>query len=122
MSSNTGRLGSPLGMFGGWLVVCCGLPLLLAVGIAVGASGLTLGSGVVATTGIALAVWGGRHRRGAVHCELSEPEPQQVTAALCTLSGEPTPPHAAHSPRGLGGKAVSTKLWVPNVSSALVDL
>lgn len=62
-----------VGMLGGVAValgLCCGLPLLLASGIAIGVSGFAVGSGVLIAVGIAVAVWAlRRRRRNAAACE-----------------------------------------------------
>jgi len=52
-----------LGLLGVGMAVCCGLPILLGAGVAVGAAGLALGSGAVIAAGAALAVWGWRRRQ-----------------------------------------------------------
>lgn len=80
MSGNRETPGGLLGLLGVGMVVCCGLPFLLAGGIAVGAAGLALGSGVVVAAGVALALWGWRRRQGDGHCDLPEPDPQRVDA------------------------------------------
>jgi len=49
------------------MVVCCGLPVLLGAGFAIGAAGLALGSGLVVAAGIALVLWGWRRRQTAQH-------------------------------------------------------
>lgn len=56
------------------MAVCCSLPLLLGVGIAVGAAGLVLGSGLVVALGVAAAVWGWRRRQTADHGGAPVPE------------------------------------------------
>lgn len=70
MSDNRESTGGLFGLLGVGMVVCCGLPILLAGGIAVGVAGLALGSGVVVAAGIALGVWGWRRRQNAQHCDL----------------------------------------------------
>ncbi len=53
------------------LAVCCGLPILLGTGIAIGAAGVVLGSAVVIAVGAVLAAWGWRRlqqRRGGKFC------------------------------------------------------
>ncbi len=59
-----------IGMLGVGMFVCCGLPILLTGGIAIGAAGIAAGSGLVVAVGIALAVWGWRRRQRADHCDL----------------------------------------------------
>lgn len=51
-----------MGLLAVGMIACCGLPLLLGAGVAVGFSGLALGSGLVVAAGVALGVWGW-HRR-----------------------------------------------------------
>ncbi len=67
------RLGGLLGVLGVSMAVCCGLPVLLGAGIAVGAAGLALGSGVVVAVGALLAVWAWRRPRAARDDELPRP-------------------------------------------------
>jgi Flp pilus assembly protein TadB len=63
--SSAGLLGVAVAAVG----VCCGLPLLLGAGVAVGAISAVLGSAVVVAAGSAAAVWGWRrHRRRAAAC------------------------------------------------------
>jgi len=51
------------------LSLCCGIPILLGTGVLVGAAGLAVGSFIVVTAGIAVALWGlGRRRNKA--CEI----------------------------------------------------
>jgi len=69
MSSDR-KFGGLVGLFGVSMAVCCGIPLLLGAGIAVGAAGLALGSGLVVAAGAVLGVWGWRRRRGARDCEV----------------------------------------------------
>jgi hypothetical protein len=72
-----------LGLAGVGMALCCGLPVLLAGGIAIGAAGVALGSGLVVAAGVALAVWGWRRRRSA-HCELPSADPDRVEATDTT--------------------------------------
>lgn len=51
-----------LGLLGVGMAVCCGLPLLLGAGIAIGAAGLALGSGLIVALGAVAAIWGWRRR------------------------------------------------------------
>lgn len=67
--SNDRKFGGLVGLLGVSMAVCCGLPVLLGAGIAVGAAGLALGSGLVVAAGALLGVWGWRRRRGARVCE-----------------------------------------------------
>ncbi len=67
---NDSRYGWLVGVLGVSMVVCCGLPVLLGAGIAVGAAGLALGSGLVVVAGALLGVWGWRRHRAARDCEL----------------------------------------------------
>jgi len=60
-------------LLGVGIAVCCGLPVLLGAGIALGAAGLALGSSLVIAAGIALAIWGWRRHQTAQHCQ--DPEP-----------------------------------------------
>lgn len=63
-----------LGLQGVGMVVCCGIPVLLGAGIAVGAAGLALGSGLVAAAGISLGVWAWRrHQTGGPSCDHPAP-------------------------------------------------
>ena len=57
------------------MAACCGLPLLLAGGIAIGAAGLALGSGLVVAAGITLATWGWRRRQKVDHCDAAAGQP-----------------------------------------------
>lgn len=84
MSDSRESNGGLLGLLGVGMVVCCGLPLLLGTGIAIGAAGLALGSGLVVAAGITVGVWGWR-RRAAANCDL--PEPGHVRDATPTLRG-----------------------------------
>lgn len=40
--------------------LCCGLPILLAAGVALGAAGLVIGSSAVIAVAFVLALWGWR--------------------------------------------------------------
>jgi len=71
--SNDRKFGGLVGVLGVSMVVCCGLPVLLGAGIAVGAAGLALGSGLVVVAGALLGVWGWRRHRAARDCELLPP-------------------------------------------------
>ena len=62
--SNDRKFGGLVGLLGVSMAVCCGLPVLLGAGIAVGAAGLALGSGLVVAAGAVLGVWGWRRHRG----------------------------------------------------------
>ena len=73
------------GLLGVGIAVCCGLPVLLGAGIAIGAAGLALGSSLVIAAGIAITVWAWRRHQAAQHCRRPQP-PRQVNAA----------PHADH--------------------------
>jgi hypothetical protein len=53
------------------MAACCGIPLLLGTGIAVGAIGIVLGSGALVAVGAALAFWSRRRRRVASRCRRS---------------------------------------------------
>lgn len=68
--SNDRKFGGLVGLLGVSITVCCGLPVLLGAGIAVGAAGLALGSSLVVAAGAALGVWGWRRHRGARDCEV----------------------------------------------------
>ena len=68
--SNDRKFGGLVGLLGVSMAVCCGFPVLLGAGIAVGAAGLALGSCLVVAAGAALGVWGWRRRRGARDCEI----------------------------------------------------
>jgi hypothetical protein len=70
MSQNRESTWGLPGLLGVGVLVCCGLPLLLGAGIAIGAAGIVLGSGVLGAAGIALAAWGWRHRHNAERCDL----------------------------------------------------
>lgn len=65
--------GGLLGLLGVGMVVCCGLPLVLGTGIAIGAAGLALGSCLIVAAGITIGVWGGRRHQTAPNCDLPEP-------------------------------------------------
>jgi Flp pilus assembly protein TadB len=80
---------SLLGLVGVGMVVCCGLPVLLAGGIAIGVAGVALGSGFVVAAGVVLAVWGWRRRRSA-HCEVPSADPGRVETL--TEPGPERPP------------------------------
>lgn len=71
--SNDSKFGGLVGVLGVSMAVCCGLPVLLGAGIAVGAAGLALGSGLVVVAGAVLGVWGWRRHRAARGCELPHP-------------------------------------------------
>jgi hypothetical protein len=72
--------------------VCCGLPLLLAAGVAVGA---VLGSAVVAAAGSAVAAWGWRRDRwGAGTCDAAGRGEPADTVTSDALGGPPPPPTA----------------------------
>lgn len=64
------------GLLGVGMVVCCGLPVLLGTGFAIGAAGLALGSGLVVAAGITIGLWGWRRRHTTQHCDLPEPRRQ----------------------------------------------
>ena len=68
--SNNGKFGGLVGVLGVSMAVCCGLPVLLGAGIAVGAAGLALGSGLVVVAGAVLGVWGWRRHRRARDCDV----------------------------------------------------
>lgn len=72
MSNHRESTGGLLGLVGVGVVVCCGLPVLLGAGIAIGAAGLALGSGLVVAAGIALGMWGWRRHQTAQTCHLPE--------------------------------------------------
>jgi len=57
--------GGLLGLLAGGVAICCGLPVLLGAGIAVGVAGVVFGSAVVVVAGAALGLWGWRRRRAA---------------------------------------------------------
>jgi hypothetical protein len=80
MSQNRESTGGLLGLLGVAMLVCCGLPILLAGGIAIGAAGLALGSGVFVAAGIALAGWGWRHRHNAQRCDLPASDRDRASA------------------------------------------
>lgn len=63
MADNRESTGGFFGLLGVGMVVCCGLPVLLGTGIAVGAAGIAAGSGIIIAAGVALAVWGWRRRQ-----------------------------------------------------------
>lgn len=67
---NDRKFGGLVGLLGVSMAVCCGLPVLLGAGIAVGVAGLALGSGLVVAAGAVLGVWGWRRHRGARDCEV----------------------------------------------------
>lgn len=73
MADSRESKGGLLGLLGGGMVVCCGLPVLLGTGIAIGAAGLALGSGLVVVASIIVGVWGWRRRQAAQNCDLPEP-------------------------------------------------
>lgn len=72
-----GKNDPSVGVHGGVAVMlglCCGLPVLLASGIAIGVSGFAVGSGVLIAIGIAVAVWAlRRRRRNAAACDTDSP-------------------------------------------------
>ena len=68
--SNDRKFGGLVGLLGVSMAVCCGLPVLLGAGIAVGAAGLALGSGLVVAAGALLGVWGWRRHRAARNCDV----------------------------------------------------
>lgn len=83
--SNDRKFGGLVGLLGVSMAVCCGLPVLLGAGIAVGAAGLALGSGIVVAAGAVLGVWGWRRHRGARNCDVphlgaDEPHPAEPEA------------------------------------------
>jgi len=57
--------GGLLGLLAGGMAICCGLPVLLGAGIAVGVVGVAIGSAAVVVAGAALGLWGWRRRRAA---------------------------------------------------------
>ncbi len=67
---NDRKFGGLVGLLGVSMAVCCGLPILLGAGIAVGAAGLALGSALVVAAGVVLGVWGWRRYQGARDCEV----------------------------------------------------
>lgn len=75
MSDNRETPAGFLGLLGVGMAVCCGLPLLLGAGIAIGAAGIALGSGLVIAAGVAAAVWGLRRRAARADdcCDVPEP-------------------------------------------------
>lgn len=79
MSDSRGSTGGLVGLLGAAMAVCCALPVLLGAGIAVGAAGLALGSGVVVAAGIALGFWGWRRRRSARQCQPTPPKQEQAS-------------------------------------------
>ena len=54
------------------MIACCGLPVLLAAGIATSAIGLGVGSIALAAAGVALAVWGWRRHQTARRCRTDD--------------------------------------------------
>lgn len=90
MSDSRESNGGLLGLLGVGMVVCCGLPVLLGTGIAIGAAGLALGSGVVVAAGITVAVWGWRRRHSAQNCDLPERDrPGDAVTSTVTVTAEP---------------------------------
>lgn len=73
MSDSRESNGGLLGLLGVGMAVCCGLPVLLGTGIAIGAAGLALGSGLVVAAGITVGVWGWRRRQAAQNRDLTAP-------------------------------------------------
>jgi len=67
VSDDRESTGGLFGLLGVGMVACCGLPVLLGAGFAIGAAGLALGSGLVVAAGIALVLWGWRRRQTAQH-------------------------------------------------------
>lgn len=63
MPANREPTGGLVGVAAVGLAVCCGLPILLGAGIAIGAAGLVAGSAAAIAMGAALAAWGWRRRR-----------------------------------------------------------
>lgn len=68
MSTKRDSTGGLLGLLGVGIFVCCGLPVLLGAGIAIGAAGIVAGSSLFILAGGALAVWGWRRRQNT-HCD-----------------------------------------------------
>ncbi len=63
MPNDSERSGGLVGLAVG-MAVCCGLPILLGAGIAIGTVGLWAGSALLVAAGVGLAGWGlGRRRR-----------------------------------------------------------
>ena len=80
MSGNREPGGGLLGLLGVGMAVCCGLPILLGAGVAVGAAGLALGSAAVIAAGVALGFWGWRRRQQHRSCDVPETDGQAVAA------------------------------------------
>lgn len=89
MSDSRESNGGRLGLLGVGMVVCCGLPVLLGTGIAIGAAGLALGSGLVVAAGVTLGVGGWRRRQTAQNCDLPEPGPAPLAGRTSTMRVEP---------------------------------
>lgn len=83
MSQNRETSRGLLGLFGVGMVVCCGLPVVLAGGIAAGAAGIALGSSLVVAAGVALAIWGWRRRQNT-RCDIPDADPDRVEATDST--------------------------------------
>lgn len=61
-------------MLGVALGLCCGLPVLAAAGVAVGAVGLILGSALIVAVGVAGVAWSLRRReRASARCRVVPP-------------------------------------------------
>ncbi len=67
MSTNRESRGGLLGLLLR-MVDCCGLPVLLGAGIAIGAAGIAAGSSLLLVAGAALGAWGWRRHR-ATGCD-----------------------------------------------------
>ncbi len=91
MSDSRESPGGLLGLLGVGMAVCCGLPLLLGAGVAIGVAGLALGSAAIAAAGILLGVWGWR-RRQRHRCATA---PRQSVL----FPAEPTAPAGEAQPR-----------------------
>jgi hypothetical protein len=63
VSNGRESTGGLLGLLGVGMALCCGLPLLLGAGLAIGAAALAFGSTVVAAAAIALGMWSWRRRQ-----------------------------------------------------------
>lgn len=77
MSTERDSTGGLLGLVGVGIFVCCGLPVLLGAGIAIGVAGIVAGSSLLVLAGGALAAWGWR-RRQATRCDARPAPTTQV--------------------------------------------
>jgi len=79
-SENDPTTAGVFGLLATSLSLCCGIPILLGTGVLVGVAGLAVGSLIVVTAGIAIALWAlGRRRNKA--CAIPQERPTADTGS-----------------------------------------